>query len=646
MKKTFLLLPGLFIFFCLTACEFLSPDPSISRASKSQQEHYYGRLMMQNEGLSFRTANFLRGNLFDDLFEEDPAKLLKTLEEIRKNFGQDNDAEMLAIMSDVCYCIAQQTANEDEAVRYYLSSAYYSYRILFPDLPEEIRFDRFDPSNCHQLLRYNTSIAKIFEYLRTRKLLNHNSYELQTASGIRICFNKLESKLPFPAGSYSDFIPCASFRVNDLALINRRFGIGIPLITLIRSGSSQQSLRLPGNCPMPATAVLHFDRETQGRIVNARFELIDTFVTEQININDQPVPLALDYSTPVAAFSEYLPGDTQNLFRNMIDPQSVEAITGLYMLEPYNPRKIPVVLVHGLMSSPSTWIRMVNALRNYPFIRRNYQFWFYKYSSGNPVLLSAIPLRDALLAAEKEFAVTPEAKQSFSRMVIVGHSMGGLITAVITQDKPEYFVEEIAGKKWSELAPELSEQNREKVRTLFFKRPEFIQRAVFMAVPHRGSVMAKWMLARFASSLIRLPKYLFNQVADLVSVIGILSNDAEVDIEKYLYTGVDNLDPDNRFIKMISRSSFASGIPRHSIIGNRKMSNTPGGTDGVVPYESAHLDHVDSELIVKSGHSVHQSPETIRELIRILHIHLQESKKHGYIPNHDIKPVKEEKAEK
>lgn len=640
MRKHYFQIPVLLLLLCLTACEYFQPDPSVSDASKFQAERYYGRLMLQSEELSFQTSNFLRGNLFDDLFNDDPDKLLKTLEEVQKKIGSEHDSGMLDIMSDICYCIARRTKNEDEAIRFYLSSAYYSYCLLFsPDRKaeslEKIYLDRFNPSNCQQLLRYNASIAKIFEYLRKRNLLEHNSYELKTASGVRICFNALRCELPFARDAYSDFIPCASFQVNDLALINRQFGIGIPLISLLHSRAPYKSLRLPGNCPLPATAVLHFDLDRKSPIVNARFQLFDTFVTEKVEICRQAVPLALDYSTPVAAFSRYLPYDTDHLLLNVIDPQRVQSYTGLYMLEPYNPQKIPIVLVHGLMSSPSTWIRMVNALRNYPFIRRNYQFWFYKYSSGNPVLLSAIPLRDALLAAEKEFATTPEAKRSFSQMVIAGHSMGGLLTAVITQDKPEYFVEQISGEKWSDLSKRLSADDVKKLQVAFFSRPSFVKRVVFMAVPHKGSVMAKWMLARLTSRLIRIPEYIFNQVSDLIHVLGILNDSDVVSIEKYLYTGVDNLDPDNRFIKMLSKSKFASDIPRHSIIGNKKMSNAPGGTDGVVSYESAHLDRVDSELIVKSGHSVHQSPETIRELVRILRVHLRESEKNGFVPRKD-----------
>ena len=55
-----------------------------------------------------------------------------------------------------------------------------------------------------------------------------------------------------------------------------------------------------------------------------------------------------------------------------------------------------MIFIHGLMSSPQTWIQMINTLSSDPEIRSRYQFWFYTYSSGNPVLISAGKMREAV----------------------------------------------------------------------------------------------------------------------------------------------------------------------------------------------------------------------------------------------------------
>jgi hypothetical protein len=49
-----------------------------------------------------------------------------------------------------------------------------------------------------------------------------------------------------------------------------------------------------------------------------------------------------------------------------------------------------------------------------------------------------------------------------------------------------------------------------------------------------------------------------------------------------------------------------------------------GKTDGVVAYESAHIDGVASEKVVRSGHSTQGHPETIEEVRRILRDHVSE----------------------
>ena len=77
-------------------------------------------------------------------------------------------------------------------------------------------------------------------------------------------------------------------------------------------------------------------------------------------------------------------------------------------------------------------------------------------------------------------------------------------------------------------------------------------------------------------------------------------------------------------MSLLNKIPFVSGIPYHSIIGNRKFAGAPGGSDGIVPYSSSHLDGAASELVVKSDHSVQQNPLAIQEMRRILLEHLKQ----------------------
>ena len=89
-------------------------------------------------------------------------------------------------------------------------------------------------------------------------------------------------------------------------------------------------------------------------------------------------------------------------------------------------------------------------------------------------------------------------------------------------------------------------------------------------------------------------------------------------------TGIDNLDPDNRMLNLLGELPFAPDVVYHSVIGNREEDGVPGGSDGIVPYLSSHLDGAASELVVKSGHSVQVNPLAIQELRRILIEHLRQ----------------------
>ena len=60
------------------------------------------------------------------------------------------------------------------------------------------------------------------------------------------------------------------------------------------------------------------------------------------------------------------------------------------------------------------------------------------------------------------------------------------------------------------------------------------------------------------------------------------------------------------------------------MIGDETAADRVDGSDGVVDYWSSHLDGVESEKIVQSGHSVQQSIEGIAEIRRILRLHVEQ----------------------
>jgi hypothetical protein len=83
-------------------------------------------------------------------------------------------------------------------------------------------------------------------------------------------------------------------------------------------------------------------------------------------------------------------------------------------------------------------------------------------------------------------------------------------------------------------------------------------------------------------------------------------------------TSIDNMNPNNLFIRNLSGIKIAPGVVAHSIIAVDDNDPLDEAGDGVVKYTSAHIEGVESEKIVRSGHSVQGNPEAIQEIKRIL----------------------------
>jgi hypothetical protein len=94
-----------------------------------------------------------------------------------------------------------------------------------------------------------------------------------------------------------------------------------------------------------------------------------------------------------------------------------------------------------------------------------------------------------------------------------------------------------------------------------------------------------------------------------------------------LPTSLDNMTPGNPFMKVLAELPVAPGVKAHSIIAVNGDGPPEGQSDGVVRYESAHVEGVESELVVRSSHSAQGRPETIAEIRRILLEHAREARR-------------------
>jgi pimeloyl-ACP methyl ester carboxylesterase len=303
-------------------------------------------------------------------------------------------------------------------------------------------------------------------------------------------------------------------------------------------------------------------------------------------------------------------------FAGMIRPFSALRKPQIYLLDPYDPHKIPLLMVHGLQSTPVGFAGLVNALRNDPEIRTKYQIWQFYYASGTPILLNAVELRDSL--NETLNALDPRNHNAATkRIVVLGHSMGGVISHTLVSSSQDLLWRSVFRVPPDRLKGD-PDVIRELERSLIFRRDPRVVRVVFMAAPHRGSPLADSFVGFVGNSITRLERMSERGYSQLAKENPEAMTPESAIFYRGRFSAVRTLSPKDS--ALIALSELPIEVPYHSVIGQRYPGPKERGSDGVVPYWSSHLDGVESELIVRSGHEVFTKPEAVQEIIRILRL--------------------------
>jgi pimeloyl-ACP methyl ester carboxylesterase len=393
-------------------------------------------------------------------------------------------------------------------------------------------------------------------------------------------------------------------------------GAGVPYVAWFAKGSpslaGQPSAAQTG-MSIPVTALVRFDK------TGPRLTFYRRLQTESVVLNGRKETLAADFSAPIA----YLLSQGKN---SSIDIQALFFSdtnfknTGLLQIDEYDPKKIPVVFVHGLLCRPAAWTSAVNQLLADPKIRSRYQFWFYLYPTGLPVWWSAAKLRTEL--DRYRAMVDPAHKNpNLDQIVLVGHSMGGLISSLMVRKGGEDL-----WKQFTDTPPEklkISAAAKENLlKIVNFEPREDIRRVIFMATPHQGSQLAMNPLADFFSNLVRLPN--LSTSRDRLVMVNSIRNHLR-DLFVAPANSIRFLQAKSPLLLAILKLPMSERVTYHSVIGDQGKGNTPNSSDGVVPYWSSHLPNAKSEKIVPSGHGANEDPNGIEEIRRILRLHLLES---------------------
>jgi pimeloyl-ACP methyl ester carboxylesterase len=454
---------------------------------------------------------------------------------------------------------------------------------------------------------YNFAVARVMGIIHEEKL---DPWTRPLVAGAFVFTHKPDPRPQWNPALY-DFTPADQFDIKGtyVAERERKPGLGAPLVATGRgmNENAKRDFTTP-KLYYGITAVMRFE----GR--RAVVEFVDPLATERVSVGGRSFPLAADFTVPLAVMLAQNDPKKLELTR-LLRPEKYAETARIARLQPYDPNKTVVLVIHGLMDSPATWAPLINHMRADETIRRNFQFWFYSYPSGYPYPHSAAILRRELDAVEQRFPLK-------KKMVVIGHSMGGCISRLLLTDTGD--------KLWTEILQKPPHETQLPTDTkallteaLVFRHRDEIGRVIFVSAPLRGADMASNWTGRIGSMLVRSPVSLLKAGTDALKVATFQTGDLHL---KRIPNSIDTLAPNNRFVKAIQQFPFAPGIPYHVICGDRgkggnKDKTKPVMSDGIVPYWSSHLHDARSELIVPSHHSAHQHPQAIAEVKRILKLH-------------------------
>jgi pimeloyl-ACP methyl ester carboxylesterase len=358
----------------------------------------------------------------------------------------------------------------------------------------------------------------------------------------------------------------------------------------------------PGDPNQPRDVALHFYNRLQ---------------KEEAAVGGRNQPLAANYTAPkeLALNDGFL--ESFSLV-GLLFPEDTIKDSRLYRMEIQDPNRIPVVFVHGLMSDPHIWLNAINAIYSDEVLRENYQPWYFLYPTGLPIPSTSAKLRESLDEAVE--ALDPEGDDpGMEHMVLIGHSMGGVLSRMQVVDSGDSFWNCMFSKPPEAL--NVSGTTLDRIRPgFFFEHRPFVKRAVFIATPHRGSPVAEKNIVKWATNLIRLP------IDTLLVTKEALSGNLDAlspkirDWGLYAFNSIGNLSDKHPFFDGLQEPEIL--VPHHSIIGNAKGDTLLESSDRVVPYVSSHVPSADSELVVPYWHGMVEKPEVTAEVTRILHEHL------------------------
>jgi len=619
----------------------------VEKADDQQPSRAWNQWWQEVEPPSQRTSLLLRRYDLEEANLKSPDEVLLWLHQLTQNRPSLEEVHALAELAEKQARYSSSTGDTQRATRMYATAIIHAYQFLF-DNNLNIARNAYDPQFRSICDIYNRSLESLLRTVVTDENFG-NDFQVTIGTidqGIQLT---VEIDGRWADQRFASFELVSDYHTSGFASEHRTYGLGVPLIA-VRKGTQQHDSAFekyyPPELTIPLTAFLHLqpsstvapatgDAAEDGNsstIQTAVLSLYDPLEQTTVVTGNVTLPLESDLTTPLAyGLKDPLVNKGLLATGSLLNAEFAPESYGMFMVEPYDPKKIPVVMVHGLWDGPTTWAHMINDLRVNREIHDNYQFWFYSYPTAQPFWVSANQLRKDILEIRRE--IDPQHTNSvLDEMVLVGHSMGGLISMLQTVDSDDRYWEIISDRSVDDLKgdPETVAALQE---LFYFKSNPSIKTLITLATPFKGSDFANRATQWISQRLITLPTLITDDFNRLVM------QNKDVLKDPYLVArsnSIDSLATTNPMFKAIAESEFPDRLSVHNIVGRLEKKSVFGRTatedsddgDGVVSLSSASNLKADSQVFVAAEHSkLHQQPGSIYEVRRLLLAQLAEKER-------------------
>jgi hypothetical protein len=579
---------------------------------------------------SERTTRLLRNFDLDERLKTNPDDVIDWLRELVKQSPRMEEIHALAEVAKIQADWAQRCGDHERAAQLYATALIHSHQFLF-DSKLDLKRNAYDPQFRSICDVYNESLGGLLRKLCQEDKIHKGEVIpiAESDSGIEMTI-KIEGRLKDE--EFERFELVSDYETEGIENQYHTYGLGVPLIAARtpREVNNPEEKYYPPNLTLPMTAFCEivansneFDENGNRNRRKAVLRLFDPLEHQFVKNQSMTVPLESDITTPLAYhLDDPLLSTGVLATASLFNSAAADEIYGMYMLEPYDPTKIPVVMVHGLWSNPVTWTRMFNDLRADSELHKNYQFWFYHYPTGQPFWISAQEMRQELAQIRRELDPGSDSP-ALDQMVLIGHSMGGLVSQLQIINSGKQFWSLVSSNDFDQLQGDQEEIEAAR-KVFFFEANQGIDRVVMIGTPNHGSEFASAAVRWASHKVFTLPKTVTNEFRRLVR-----DNPGVIDNSTMLTTttSIDSLAPKApvfQFMdgavrsKKVKHHSIIGTIPRNSLFG-RNGVRPPSRGDGVVSHASSRSQYAISEVSVPAEHSeIHQHPKCILEVRKIL----------------------------